>query len=300
MSEGKKKPEKDSSAGIRLVLQLTPREVALLDRKQKETGTHRKDLIHQAIEETYKYDWSGLLLGSVLVLVIDYALGRSIWLDPSWPWWVLKASGLLLSLIATWHLFTKALGEFVFLHLSSSTEPLSSPGGTSALPLAAQAAPAPLKLPENASSPVNLLESGPKPGLNPLTVNRAQPTGLAALPQEKTGAQAAGQKQGGPLVFPENGQAEPLSESRWEREVFEKLKGIRCPNCDGIDLGIILYGHLPRGDGRLNHLMRMRLLVPGGTLLHEEDLYCNDCESYWVSGFKLGEFGRGKTPFKRG
>ncbi len=81
----------------------------------------------------------------------------------------------------------------------------------------------------------------------------------------------------------------PLSETQWEREIAERLKGIHCPNCRGIDIGMILYGQLPRGDGRLNHLIRMKLFIPGGGLSGLENLYCNDCESYWVSDKYLSE-----------
>jgi len=84
-----------------------------------------------------------------------------------------------------------------------------------------------------------------------------------------------------------------LDEDQWEKGMAAKLKGLRCPGCGSCDLGVMLWGQLPVGDGRANHLMRLKLLVPGGCFMGEEDVTCNDCHAYWVSGRNLSEFGRG-------
>jgi hypothetical protein len=91
-----------------------------------------------------------------------------------------------------------------------------------------------------------------------------------------------------------------MSEALWERQVSQKLKDHPCPNCGGHDIAIIVYGQLPVGDARFNHLARVKLLVPRGCFISEEDLYCNDCESYWKSGKGFEEFGRGGLRVNKG
>lgn len=278
------------SPGIRIVLELTPQEVAALDREQKDKGTSRKELIHKAIAEAYipglHEKLFGFLFISALLLAIDWGLGHSWWVHHDWFWGSIKAVGFLVFALITLGCFTVIYGELrtgsTEKKLSDSPSlsemnPSSNPVVQAALP---EPALIPLKLPSHHASSAPLLDSGPKPELNTLTINRAQPTGLTVSEDPRA------------LRAPQP----VLDESQWEREVFEKLGGLRCPNCDGIDLGVILYGPLPRGDGRLNHLLRMRLFIPHSSPHGEEDLYCNDCENYWVSGKGLAPWARSGVP----
>jgi hypothetical protein len=78
-------------------------------------------------------------------------------------------------------------------------------------------------------------------------------------------------------------------ETVWENEITQELKGFRCPDCGSVDMGILIYGQLPQGDRRLDHLTRVQLLIPVGGYWAEEDLYCNECSNSWKSGKNLSE-----------